>query len=111
MNAPSFRLWRLNLILALCLAISAGSVTNQPARQSGRSAPEMPAALRDPLYQTELLWQYGGALTAVEVVGDLAFVGVGQRLVILDISATCIRLTPISACGFMTPATRRTRPP
>jgi hypothetical protein len=47
---------------------------------------QTPEVLRQPSHQTELLWQYGGALTAVNAQGNLAFVGIGQRLMVLDIS-------------------------
>ena len=36
--------------------------------------------------ELELAWQMGGAITALDVQGDYAYLGIGPRLVILDVS-------------------------
>lgn len=74
------------LFLLAILALPFAAVFANTQQSAPVAAPEVPMADSSYGYQTELVWQYGGTLNAVDVIGDVAYASVGQRLVVLDIS-------------------------
>ena len=75
------------LTLVLILALNAGAAASWPPVQrpqtpgQGQSVTEQPPAL-----YVELVGQIGGPVVAAAALGDYAYVGVGPRLVILDVT-------------------------
>ena len=80
----------MGLVLALLVTLAAGAQGPQPAT----AAPLSPASLSEQdtgaklqdSQNVELVGQIGGVVNAVAVSGNVAYVGVGPRLVILNIA-------------------------
>jgi len=92
MSARKSNLLSLVVVLALLVPGGVPATSAQPQSAFSHALPPvrddqlqgvMPAA---PIYSLELVGQIGGATNAVAVQGDYAYVGVGPRLVTLNIS-------------------------
>lgn len=88
MNRHLSRLWVLSVLIIILVSVLATRlVMGAPAAvQTPPERASRPAATTAAAENVELVGQFGGAIDAVDVQGDFAYVGEGLRLTILDIS-------------------------
>ncbi len=84
MRDGTMNVWFFRLLVLVMSLVLVSSAPGAPAR--GLEGAASPATLQQGVHNVELVGQLGGAVRAVAIRDNYAYIGVGPRLVILDIS-------------------------